>query len=146
MNKTPASQTRSHTWKQLTVLLVLIALMLGACGDSDPEVVGNWQLVSGTQNGADLPLDAANPLTIDFETELFSGHAGCNAFSGAYTLDGSTMDLGAIASTQMACEALDLENMYLAGLSEVDTASSDGDQLTLSGPSTDFVYEVAPTS
>lgn len=130
----------------MIVLLIVAALALGACGDSQPEVEGSWQLVSGTQNGNDLQLDANNPLTIDFDATNFSGNGGCNSFSGSYTLESSTIDLGAIASTQMACEALDLETTYLAGLTEVDSASSDGDQLTLSGPDTEFVYEAASSS
>jgi heat shock protein HslJ len=137
--------TRRSTGFRMTVLAIVTALSLGACGDSQSEIEGSWLLVSGTQSGTELPLEASNPLTLEFDSELASGHGGCNTFNGSYTLDGTSITFGPIASTQMACEALDLETMYMAGLGDVDTVSSDGDQLTLSGPQTEFFYEAAPT-
>ncbi len=125
---------------------MIVLLSMSACGDSEPEVVGSWQLVSGTEGGNQLQLEAGNPLTIAFDSELVTGHGGCNSFNGGYTLDGTSLTIGPIASTQMACESLDLETAYLTGLGDVDTASSDGDQLTLTGPNTEYLYEAAPGS
>jgi heat shock protein HslJ len=139
--KTISSAGRSYL-KTTTLALLVIALVLTACGDSSAaDVEGNWQLVSGNADGVAIEPEAANPLTIEFEAETFSGHGGCNAYSGSYTQDGSTIDLSEIAITQMACEALDLETLFTSALSNVDTASVDGGMLTLSGPNSELVFE-----
>ena len=138
-------RTPARTGFRLAISMIVV-LSMSACSDSQAEVVGSWQLVSGTQGGAELQIEASNPLTIVFDSERVTGHGGCNSFSGGYTLDGSSLTIGPVASTQMACESLDLETAYLTGLSDIDTASSGGDELTLSGPDTEFLYEAAPTS
>jgi len=48
-----------------------------------------------------------------------SGSTGCNRCSGPYTVDGDTLELGAIVSTQMACPppARAVETAFVAGWS-----------------------------
>lgn len=66
-----------------------------------------------------------------------AGFAGCNQFSGSYTVTGGDLSLGPIASTKMGCEppASAVEARYLAALAAVAGWSVDGSgRLTLHGP------------
>jgi len=45
----------------------------------------------------------SRPVTMRFESGRVAGFAGCNNFSGSYTLDGAQLQIGPVASTQMAC-------------------------------------------
>jgi heat shock protein HslJ len=67
---------------------------------------------------------------------MISGFAGCNKFSGPYTVTGSDLTLGSLATTKMACErpASAVEAEVLAALAGVDTWSIGEDgRLTLGG-------------
>jgi len=51
-----------------------------------------------------------------------SGNAGCNGYGATYKIEGSTIDIGPIMSTQMACPNLKGEDLFtkiLAGKSEL---------------------------
>ena len=65
-----------------------------------------------------------------------SGFAGCNQFSGSYTVTGAALSLGPIAATKMGCEppASAVEAEYLVALAGVTEwfLGTDG-QLTLIG-------------
>jgi heat shock protein HslJ len=75
--------------------------------------------------------------TIEFGDDgRVSGFAGCNTFSGTFTTDGSTLTLGPLATTRMACEGQPsaLETTYLEALSGVRSWSiGDDGRLTLAG-------------
>jgi heat shock protein HslJ len=65
-----------------------------------------------------------------------SGFAGCNTFTGTFTTDGSTLTLGPLATTRMACErpASAVEATYLEALAGVTSWSIGADgRLTLDG-------------
>jgi heat shock protein HslJ len=147
MKTNHAGLSRPTLLKRTTLTLLVMGLLVAACGGSSGgDIDGNWQLVSGTVDSVSIEPESNNPLTIDFDGADFSGHAGCNSFTGSFTQDGSDIELGEIAMTQMACEALDLETLYTAALSKVETASVDGGELTLSGPNSELVFESAPSS
>jgi heat shock protein HslJ len=75
--------------------------------------------------------------TIEFSADgRVSGFAGCNTFSGTFALDGETITLGPLATTEMACEppASAVEAGYLAALSGVATWAIEPDgSLVLGG-------------
>ena len=50
-----------------------------------------------------------------------SGFAGCNTYTGSFTLDGSAIDIGPLATTRMACQppGSDIEAVYLPALDAV---------------------------
>ena len=65
-----------------------------------------------------------------------SGHAGCNRFSGPYTLSGDPLSFGALVSTKMACadEPMNAqETAFLGALAETRTWRMAGDTLVLAG-------------
>jgi heat shock protein HslJ len=67
---------------------------------------------------------------------MVSGFAGCNKFSGPYTVSGSDLTVGSLVTTKMACErpASAVEAEILAALAGVDSWSiGENGQLTLGG-------------
>ncbi|HEU4319273.1 MAG TPA: META domain-containing protein [Acidimicrobiia bacterium] len=123
-----------------------VALAMTACLGSDfaDSVEGSWQLVSGTVDGVEVPVIDTHPITIVFEGDQVSGVAACNSYSGSYSLDGSSIEFGDIAMTEMACVdppgVMEAEAAFAAGLIGVDTVTID-DGLALSGPSVELVFE-----
>ena len=65
-----------------------------------------------------------------------SGSAGCNRYSGAYTVSGNSITFSSpMATTMMMCDTavMEQENAYLKALGEARTYAVKGDQLTLTG-------------
>jgi heat shock protein HslJ len=74
--------------------------------------------------------------TLEFGPDgTVSGFAGCNTFSGAYTLTGIALTFGPLATTRIGCErpASAVEASYLTALAGTTTWASDGGQLVLGG-------------
>ena len=82
----------------------------GATRDTSLETT-TWVLVSG--RGIELPDDVAPTITLTDGRAY--GTTGCNRYSGGYALDRERIELGAIASTRMAC-APPLDALELAFL------------------------------
>src|SRR5215203_5828019 len=85
-----------------------------------------WLLTDYVDPGGSLfTVPAAVTPLAQFDDATISGHAGCNTFSGPYTLDGENLTIGAIVATRMACDQpLDeVEAAYLAALEVVDKAA-----------------------
>jgi heat shock protein HslJ len=107
-----------------------------ASGASDPLAGTSWVLsdLDGTADFAGLVL------TLDFALDgSLSGFSGCNTYSGGFAVDGDTIDIGPLASTEMACEppGSDIEAVYLPALDASGTWTIlESGQLVLSGPST----------
>jgi heat shock protein HslJ len=90
-----------------------------------------WVLASGVEVDG---WEAFAP-TARFEGGMVSGSTGCNRFTGPYSVEGDTLELGAIASTRMACvpSANAVEREFLAALERVEHWRSDGGNLVLLG-------------
>ena len=96
---------------------------------------GSWN-VTGYNNGKQAVVSpvAGSKLTAIFTADQVSGAAGCNDYSGTYTLDGTTLKIGPLASTMRACadEAVNVqEQQFLAALQASTTYSQSGNILTL---------------
>ena len=96
---------------------------------------GSWD-VTGYNNGKQAVVSpvAGSKLTAIFTADQVSGAAGCNTYSGGYTIDGTTIKIGPLASTQKACadEAVNTqEQQFLAALQASTTYSQSGNILTL---------------
>lgn len=50
-----------------------------------------------------VPVAGERPTSLQFEGERLSGSAGCNRFSGSYTVEGGTLTAGPLMATKMAC-------------------------------------------
>jgi len=96
---------------------------------------GSWD-VTGYNNGKQATVSpvADSKLTAIFTADQVSGSAGCNTYSGGYTIDGTTVKIGPLASTQKACAdqaVSDQEQQFLAALQASTTYSQSGNTLML---------------
>ena len=94
-----------------------------------------WALVD-YQDGTGNTVAAAPGVeaAIEFNDGSVSGTAGCNSFSGGYTVDGNTLTVGPLASTMMACmdsNVMQQESDVLANLQAAATYTIEGDVLTI---------------
>ena len=97
----------------------------------------SWQVI-GYNNGkqAVTSVIAGTEMYIDFGKDgTVSGGAGCNTFSGPYTVNGNQITIGPLASTMMACGdppgIMDQEQQFLAALGTAATYQIEGNVLEL---------------
>ena len=135
----------------VSLVLVLVSFAAGCGGDSSgaganvSALEGTpWVLAQGV-DGLTVPTGVA--LSAMFEKGTVSGSAGCNRFTGPYTVDGEALDVGLIATTNMACAPpLDaVERAYLAALDRVSAwRSGSGGLQLLDAAGTELLrYEAA---
>ena len=64
--------------------------------------------------------NGGKPVTLRIETEpnaIAAGNAGCNRYTGPYTIRGDSISFGPSISTKMACvQGMDVEQSYLSML------------------------------
>ena len=116
---------------QMTDGSVQLAQVTINVGPGNPLANTNWQLVSAY--GAPVT-PAGQPQTLYFSTtNTVSGNGGCNQLSGPYTVNGSSLVIGPLASTQMMCEqaAMTQEQTYIQALTAVASFEISGNQLIL---------------
>jgi heat shock protein HslJ len=124
--------------------ILLLVLMLACCAvacDEDP--VGptpirnvTWKLESVTRAGSAM-LSIPNPdsFTVRFENNsTVAVRADCNSCTGRYTLDGSSVSIGSLACTLVACPTPGVDQLFTAGLENARTATVTGNQMVMSGP------------
>ena len=118
----------------LSICVVMMILTACASAQSGGDLTGKvWALTElmGKAPGAGTGISA------EFSTDgKVSGSAGCNRYSGTYTVSGSSITISSsIASTMMMCDEaiMEQENAYLKALPEAKTYEIKGDQLTLTG-------------
>jgi heat shock protein HslJ len=125
--------------------LAAIPLMAGCAPEAALENT-EWSLTSYGPKGnlKGLLPDTEITATFNSDTEGVGGSAGCNHYSGGYTLDGNNLALkGPFAVTEMWCgEEKDAqEKAYLDILMSAETWEVDGDTLTITGAEGVLVYE-----
>jgi heat shock protein HslJ len=119
--------------------VVLVAAMAGACDDNPvtpSEITSQtWSLVSLQREGSD-PVVIANPSLYTLRLEE-DGRVGvksdCNSCSGTYSINGSTVELGAVTCTLIACPAGSLDRDYAGALEGPKTVTVDDSQMTIRG-------------
>lgn len=124
--------------KRSWLILVIICLLLAACGGSAEEpqsldLSGEWKLTS--LNGQELLPEST--ITLVFENGQAGGSAGCNSYGGSYNLDGSSLAIGSLVQTEMACMEpqglMEQESLYLQTLSTAVSVRQNGDTLEILG-------------
>lgn len=135
----------------LTVVLASVAVaLLGACGSDDGSgagaattteaaapvtgsITGPEWVLDAEQSSIDLPDGAGATLRVEGGT--VSGVGPCNSYRGSIQVDGSSITIGSLAETLMACEPplMDAQDAYTAALRAAETAEVEGDTLVLSG-------------
>jgi heat shock protein HslJ len=132
---------RSDRMNKKVLLLSIFAAMiiLAACASPASQSGGGdltgkvWALTELTGK----PPLAGTGISAEFSADgRVSGSAGCNRYSGTYTISGKSITFSSpMASTMMMCDqaVMDQENAYLKALQEAKTFAVKGDQLTLTG-------------
>ena len=97
--------------------------------------LGSWEVTAHDDgdDGVVSPVGGSTLTAVFHPDGSIEGNAGCNAFSGPYTAVGTSMTIGPLATTRMACSspALDTqEQQLLTALQSVATWEVD-DGLTL---------------
>jgi len=98
----------------------------------------DWVLV-GLGDRANPAGAGGRPVTLRIETganAIAAGFAGCNQYTGPYSIRGDSISFGPSVSTRMACnEGMDVEYGYLATLPQVVRYSVADSTLTFFGES-----------
>ena len=115
------------------LLLTLLTVFLAACGvlagGAEPPG-GTWRLVS--MPGFDhIPVQVT--LRFDSASHSVAGNAGCNSYSGGYSLQGSRLSIDEnLVMTLMACPDQDWnEADFIQSLTTASAFSVQGEQLLL---------------
>ena len=121
--------------KLILILFSLIAIKTCNTADDTEQnlqnnLEGNYLIETLTESNVD-----DYKLTIQFnnETKQVSGFSGCNRFFGSYTLEGTVLKIGPLASTKMMCQGslYTIESKLLDQLSNVDSFSIKDETLSL---------------
>jgi len=110
----------------------------GGPGNGNPSLEGTaWDLVSyQSVNGSMTGIIPGTWVTAAFSAGgKLGGSAGCNHYFGEYTADGSSLAVGQVGMTLMACldpGVMDQESRYLSLLGSAARFRIDGDRLSLS--------------
>ena len=114
--------------------VLLLAVALSACaGLGTPSATPtaglegtSWTLVE--IDGRAPAGDTVPTLAFD-EAGNVSGSAGCNTFMGTPTIEGSSISMGPLGTTRMACAGAAglLETAFLAAMNEVESFAIDSE-------------------
>ena len=103
VRQAPCSDGMSDRRYSDSVRVVADGKALQGCGGKilppDTLAGSNWTFVSI----GGVPVAADRPTSLQFDGNRLSGSAGCNRFSGGYSVDGGTLKAGPLMATEMAC-------------------------------------------
>jgi heat shock protein HslJ len=136
-----------NSWIVLAILAVIasvfgIVTALNQSGTASAHLQGQWALIEASDAGGNIDTTlTATLLTVDDST--VSGSV-CNRFSGDYSLKGTTLTIGPIASTEMWCPSpdglMDVESRFITALSQANTVRYEGTNLVLTGVDIRLVF------
>ena len=113
----------------LRLALLLGVAVLAGCGDD-----GGDGAAATAPSFEGVPWALASGPSATFKDGTVAGSAGCNQYTASYTVDGDALEIGTVASTNMACPppADRVEREYLAALERVAGWQMDDGELVLS--------------
>lgn len=125
--------------------LGFLILLLGGCTSSSKLnpltlLTGNtWALSALMGKEADLNKFSAGVPTLNFlEVGRLAGFAGCNNFSGGFSLEGDGINLDPGAMTRMACQGTG-EDEFISALGRVKNFVVEKEKLTLLDGNTELM-------
>jgi heat shock protein HslJ len=133
--------------RHLSIVLAIgaVAVLTAACsatgGASAPPAGGtggtiegvSWRLTKLPSGGALADVPQGVVADARFAGGRVTGSGGCNSFTGPAMVSGASIQVGPLASTEMACEgaAGDVEQVYLANLIATTSFTATTDTLTM---------------
>lgn len=134
-----------------TVSAIALALLVAACGSgvsesqpSDPGVIGQWELIEGTVDGAPFPVVEGFRITMNVESDgTLGGTSACNGYGGSYVADGEDLIVGEISSTAMGCtpEVMESEQAFMSFLRTPLEYEQTDDELVLRSDGDDLRFD-----
>ncbi len=134
---------------KLLLMPITFLLLAGACGDSevdtsdgggDPTSLDGSEFwsTSVTVDGVEKALVDGTRIALSFNDGHVGASAGCNSMGGTYSIDGSTLKVAEMSTTEMGCDpALHEQDNFVADLlMSSPEVTQDGDELTLTSGST----------
>jgi len=126
-------------------------VVLSTCADpggqgADPTAIA-WELVSGSVDGAEIPIVDAHPITLSFTDDTAGGTAACNDYGATYAISGSEIAFSELGGTEMACipeTVMESETVYHEALPRVEAFSMTDDELTLTGEKVTLLFVSLP--
>jgi heat shock protein HslJ len=135
----------------LAAIVVLAGLALVGCsapqtspGAGPVSLEGDWQLASGTVDGAPFPIAPGSQITLTVQGITIGGRAACNHYGGDLAVDADGgPHFNVTSMTEMACEepVMAAEAAFLAAMPRVDSVGRDGDRLSLTGQNVELVFD-----
>lgn len=109
-------------------------------------LAGSWVLTDGTGPTGPIQILDDHRITLVIEGEEVGGRAACNIYGGTLAVDGDSIHISALSMTEMACDepAMSAEAAYLASIGAVVSWERNGDELVLSGPEAELIFELQP--
>ncbi len=91
--------------------------ILAACSSPNPDIAGEWKLISYGNSANPTPAvpDVDTFINFDLNGEI-GGNVGCNSFGGNYEVSGDTIVFRSIMSTMMYCEETSPQEQAVLGL------------------------------
>jgi heat shock protein HslJ len=98
-------------------------VLLAACASAPeamPPLPGTQWKLADVDSGPLATLAADSGVTLAFEAERLAGYGGCNQYSGSYSIDGETLEVGPVIATKRGCigTANDAEAAWFAVLAQ----------------------------
>ena len=123
---------------RILALAAVGALALGGCSAIGAAQGGQlegvtWRLSTYVADGASVTVPAAVGATATFADGQVSGSNGCNSFNGPYTASGSSLTVGPLASTLMACGPAQsaIESAFMSAFQDAGSYTATDTQLTI---------------
>lgn len=124
--------------------VAVAALALSACGGGGSSAGGDAQsLIDTAYSVTSITVDGAErevlgPVEVAFTADSISVATPCNGMSGPVTYSESTLTVGALAATKMACEPklMEQDQVIADALAANPTWQLAGETLTLTGGGT----------
>lgn len=122
----------THARRLVLGALVPVLLLISA----GPALASSGAPSGGRITGAWERTSAGITQTVTFAKDgSVSGDTGCNRIIGNYTVDGSTIEIGPLATTLMFCEGkMEAEQAFIAALEKSTSFTVKQDRLKLFGP------------
>ncbi|MCK4247328.1 MAG: META domain-containing protein [Methanomicrobia archaeon] len=112
-------------------------MVAGCILEESPKLEGTlWILKSYVDDGGGMVnVLSGTETTAQFQGGNVGGSAGCNTYSGSYTLSGNAITIGTLTVTLMFCTKpgiMDQETAYLSALGSATTYKIKGSTLEMS--------------
>jgi heat shock protein HslJ len=126
--------------KTVTLLILLLAAGAVGCDENPvsptPITDVTWKLETVERVGnATITVPTPDQFTVRFESnDNAAVRADCNSCTGRYSLDGTSISIGNLACTLIACPTPGLDQIFTAALQNARTATASGTQLVMTGP------------